>query len=70
MIGLDSGGQDPEPAARGGRDRFHAAINMDGNGRWALRRGQRREAGHVVGASAVRRTMKAAPAKQAIRESD
>jgi len=35
---------------------------MDGNGRWALRRGQPREAGHVVGASAVRRTVESAPA--------
>ena len=44
-----------------GRDRFHVAINMDGNGRWALVRGQRREQGHVVGATAVRRTVEAAP---------
>jgi undecaprenyl diphosphate synthase len=35
---------------------------MDGNGRWALRRGQPREAGHVAGASAVRRTVESAPA--------
>jgi undecaprenyl diphosphate synthase len=35
---------------------------MDGNGRWALLRGQPREAGHVVGVSAVRRTVEAAPA--------
>lgn len=35
---------------------------MDGNGRWALLRGRPREAGHVVGASAVRRTVEAAPA--------
>jgi undecaprenyl diphosphate synthase len=35
---------------------------MDGNGRWALLRGQPREAGHVAGASAVRRTVQAAPA--------
>jgi undecaprenyl diphosphate synthase len=34
---------------------------MDGNGRWALLRGRPREAGHVVGASAVRRTVEAAP---------
>jgi undecaprenyl diphosphate synthase len=53
--------QDPEPPTRGGRDRFHVAINMDGNGRWALLRGRPREAGHVVGASAVRRTMESAP---------
>jgi undecaprenyl diphosphate synthase len=34
---------------------------MDGNGRWALRRGQPRETGHAVGASALRRTVEAAP---------
>jgi len=46
----------------GGRDRFHVAINMDGNGRWALLRGRPREEGHVNGAAAVRRTVEAAPA--------
>jgi undecaprenyl diphosphate synthase len=35
---------------------------MDGNGRWALIRGRRREEGHVAGAAAVRRTVEAAPA--------
>ena len=34
---------------------------MDGNGRWALVRGRPREEGHVVGATAVRRTVEAAP---------
>ena len=53
---------DPEQPERGGRDRFHVAINMDGNGRWALLRGQPREVGHVAGASAVRRTVESAPA--------
>ena len=54
--------QDPEQPEPGDRDRFHVAINMDGNGRWALLRGQPREAGHVAGGSAVRRTVEAAPA--------
>jgi undecaprenyl diphosphate synthase len=45
-----------------GRDRFHVAINMDGNGRWALLRGRPREEGHVAGAAAVRRTVESAPA--------
>jgi undecaprenyl diphosphate synthase len=58
---LGSQWRDPEPPERGGRDRFHVAINMDGNGRWALLRGQPREAGHVAGASAVRRTVESAP---------
>jgi undecaprenyl diphosphate synthase len=46
----------------GGRDRFHVAINMDGNGRWAVMRGLPREEGHVAGAAAVRRTVESAPA--------
>lgn len=45
-----------------GRDRFHVAINMDGNGRWALLRGRPRAEGHVAGAAAVRRTVASAPA--------
>ena len=40
---------------------MHAAIIMDGNGRWANRRGLPRAAGHRAGASAVRRTIEAAP---------
>jgi undecaprenyl diphosphate synthase len=51
---------DPEQPERGGRDRFHVAINMDGNGRWALLRGFPRQAGHVAGAAAVRRTVESA----------
>jgi len=42
--------------------RFHVAIIMDGNGRWATRRGLPRVAGHKAGANAVRRTIEAAPA--------
>jgi len=53
---------DPEEPSPASRDRFHVAINMDGNGRWAILRGQPREAGHVAGGSAVRRTVEAAPA--------
>ncbi len=33
----------------------HVAIIMDGNGRWAQRRGYERSAGHVEGVSTVRR---------------
>ncbi|HXE56638.1 MAG TPA: di-trans,poly-cis-decaprenylcistransferase [Gemmatimonadales bacterium] len=40
---------------------LHVAVIMDGNGRWALRRGLPRVAGHRAGAEAVRRTVKAAP---------
>jgi len=46
----------------GGRDRFHVAIIMDGNGRWAQERGRPRAAGHVAGTAAVRRTVESAPA--------
>ena len=52
----------PEPASAGslelmreGRDRFHVAIIMDGNGRWAAERGRPRAAGHVAGTKVVRR---------------
>ena len=38
----------------------HVAIIMDGNGRWAARRGLPRAAGHRAGAEAVRTTLKAA----------
>ncbi|HYX83312.1 MAG TPA: polyprenyl diphosphate synthase [Gemmatimonadales bacterium] len=40
---------------------FHVAIVMDGNGRWATRRGLPRTAGHRAGAEAVRRVVKIAP---------
>src|SRR5262245_8846201 len=48
-------------ALPGFSDRFHVAITMDGNGRWALARGRPREAGHVAGEKAVRRTVESAP---------
>jgi undecaprenyl diphosphate synthase len=38
----------------------HVAIIMDGNGRWAISRGQPRTFGHRKGAEAVRRTIEAA----------
>ena len=40
---------------------FHVAIIMDGNGRWATRRGLPRSAGHRRGVLAARRVMQAAP---------
>ena len=40
---------------------FHVAIVMDGNGRWATRRGLPRAAGHRAGADAVRRIVRVAP---------
>jgi undecaprenyl diphosphate synthase len=67
---VDARWRDPEPSPPvgtperigAGRDRFHVAINMDGNGRWALLRGRPREEGHVAGAASVRRTVESAPA--------
>jgi undecaprenyl diphosphate synthase len=40
---------------------LHAAIIMDGNGRWAAARGLPRVAGHRAGAEALRRTVESAP---------
>jgi undecaprenyl diphosphate synthase len=40
---------------------LHVGIIMDGNGRWALRRGLPRSIGHREGALAVRRIVEAAP---------
>jgi undecaprenyl diphosphate synthase len=51
------------PAARGesgGSVPRHVAIIMDGNGRWAQRRGLPRIAGHREGAEAARRALRAA----------
>ncbi|MFN3461647.1 MAG: isoprenyl transferase [Oceanibaculum sp.] len=45
--------QDREPPV-------HVAIIMDGNGRWAMARGQPRSLGHKQGAEAVRRAVRAA----------
>jgi undecaprenyl diphosphate synthase len=39
---------------------MHVAIIMDGNGRWAARRGLPRTAGHAAGARAVNRVVEAA----------
>ena len=40
---------------------LHVAIIMDGNGRWAARRGLPRVAGHRAGVGAVRRVVEHAP---------
>jgi undecaprenyl diphosphate synthase len=55
----------PAPKGAAGHDAGrrvprHVAIIMDGNGRWAAKRGLPRVAGHKVGAEAVRRAMQAA----------
>jgi undecaprenyl diphosphate synthase len=51
---------DQAPEGDGGR--FHVAIIMDGNGRWAKSRNQIRTMGHHAGVNALRRTIKSAPA--------
>ncbi|MDE6038935.1 MAG: undecaprenyl diphosphate synthase family protein, partial [Paramuribaculum sp.] len=38
----------------------HIAITMDGNGRWAKQRGDRRSNGHIAGVDTVRSTIEAA----------
>jgi len=42
-------------------DGLHVAIIMDGNGRWATRRGLPRVAGHRAGVAAARRVVEHAP---------
>jgi undecaprenyl diphosphate synthase len=48
------------PDTADGRRPRHVAIIMDGNGRWATKRGLPRVAGHRAGAEAVRKILKAA----------
>jgi undecaprenyl diphosphate synthase len=52
--------QEGAAAAGGGNVPRHVAIIMDGNGRWAKRRGLPRIAGHKAGAEALRKTLQAA----------
>src|SRR2546430_14524830 len=47
---------------------LHVAIVMDGNGRWAARRGRPRTAGHRAGAEAVRRVVEAEIGRASCRE--
>jgi undecaprenyl diphosphate synthase len=46
-------------------EKLHVGIIMDGNGRWATRRGLSRARGHEAGVEAIRRIVEAAP-KQGI----
>ncbi len=50
----------PTPAAAGRAGPAHVAIIMDGNGRWAEKRGRPRAFGHRQGVEAVRRAVTAA----------
>jgi undecaprenyl diphosphate synthase len=57
----DSKQMEQSTSAHGSGEGLHVAIIMDGNGRWAVARGHRREWGHQRGAEAVRRVVSAAP---------
>ena len=43
------------------QEKLHVGIIMDGNGRWATRRGLSRARGHEAGVEAIRRIVEAAP---------
>jgi len=51
-----------EGTTRQGAAPLHVAIIMDGNGRWAAKRGLPRAFGHRAGVAALRRTVEGAPA--------
>ncbi len=53
----DGGAEPREPAGKRAIVPRHIAIVMDGNGRWARRRGQPRTFGHRAGQKAVRATV-------------
>ena len=50
-----------EPAAATETPPLHVAVVMDGNGRWAKRRGLPRTLGHRAGVEALKRIVEAAP---------
>ncbi|HEU0147042.1 MAG TPA: polyprenyl diphosphate synthase, partial [Bradyrhizobium sp.] len=50
----------PQPQSSA-EDRLHVGIIMDGNGRWATRRGLSRLRGHEAGVEAIRRVVEVAP---------
>jgi undecaprenyl diphosphate synthase len=45
------------------QEKLHVGIIMDGNGRWATRRGLSRLRGHEAGVEAIRRVIEAAPSQ-------
>ena len=55
------GQQDGDLQDKDLQDDLHVAVIMDGNGRWATRRGLPRSAGHRAGVLAARRVVEAAP---------
>jgi undecaprenyl diphosphate synthase len=59
--GVDWAASSPSPTPQRSGVPRHVAIIMDGNGRWAQRRGLPRLAGHRAGAEALERVVRAAP---------
>jgi len=57
----NSGVQQRAAGSQEGPAPLHVAIIMDGNGRWAKRRGLPRTLGHREGVKALKRTVEAAP---------
>jgi undecaprenyl diphosphate synthase len=53
--GIETGDEDARSPVTGARVPVHVAIIMDGNGRWAKRRGLPRAAGHRAGTENIRR---------------
>ncbi len=49
------------PSSQGSTRPLHVALVMDGNGRWAKKRGLPRTLGHRAGVEALKRTVSAAP---------
>lgn len=54
-------GDRQENAGDAAQSELHVAIVMDGNGRWAKRRGLPRQFGHSHGVDAIRRIVQSAP---------
>lgn len=63
LVGLDKQANSTvaTPAAATPRGPRHIGVIMDGNGRWAVRRGLPRTAGHKAGVEALRSAVKACP---------
>ncbi len=52
-----------KPPSSGLNEKLHVGVIMDGNGRWATRRGLSRVRGHEAGVEAIRRIVEAAPSQ-------
>ena len=59
--GLQPAKLPPGKSADASASRLHVGIIMDGNGRWATRRGLSRLRGHEAGVKAIQRIVQAAP---------